>query len=174
LICGSTLEAAVTVTSILCVVDVPAKSRGLLRRALRIAREERAWLTVLQVLDPSRMPSVRGGHDGRFLEAADKDLLALIGEASSEAGMDPLAVRRRVRVGAPVPEILAEAEETDADLVVIGRDSFKRIEDAEVGYESTAARVRAQSGRPVLLLSPDDTTSAEKSIADTFVHAAAS
>jgi nucleotide-binding universal stress UspA family protein len=77
-----------------------------------------------------------------------------------------------VRVGAPVPEILAEAEETDADLVVIGRDSFKRIEDAEVGYESTAARVRAQSGRPVLLLSPDDTTSGEKSIEDTFAHAA--
>lgn len=161
-----------TITSILCVIDRAVESRGVLRRAVSIARQERAWLTVLQVLDPSRMPSARGGHDGKFLEAADKDLLALIGEASSEAGIDPLAVRRRVRVGAPIPEILAEAEETDADLLVMGRDSFTRIEDAETDYESTAARVLAQSGRPVLLLASDDTTSGEKSIADTFAHAA--
>jgi nucleotide-binding universal stress UspA family protein len=166
-----TLETAVTITSILCVVGLPAESRGVLQRALAIARQDRAWLTVLQVLDPSLMPSVRGGHDGRFLKAADQELLARIGEASKEAGMDAMAVRRRVRVGPAVSEILAEAEEIDADLLVMGRDSFKRV-DGNVGDESPAARVRLRSGRPVLLLPPDDTTSGEESSPETFAHAA--
>lgn len=69
-------------------------------------------------------------------------------------------------------EILAEAEETDADLVM-GRDSFTRMEDANVGDESTAARVRARSGRAVLLLPSEDTASDEQSVAETFAHAAA-
>jgi nucleotide-binding universal stress UspA family protein len=118
------------------------------------AERERAALTVLHVLDPLLVQAARIEFETGLLEdSATRDLRAL------------------VVVGAPVPEILAEAEETDADLLVMGRDSFKRIEGADVSYESTAARVRAESGRPVLLLSPDDTTSGERSIADMFPHA---
>ena len=80
-------------------------------------------MTVLHVLDPLLVQAARIEYERGMLESsADKDLQALIARVALTAspGVDPVTVRRRLRIGAPDREILAEAAENSPALLVIG------------------------------------------------------
>jgi nucleotide-binding universal stress UspA family protein len=125
-----------------------------LRAALAIAQQERARPTVVHVLDPLLVQAARIEYEEGLLETAtDKDLRSLIAEAAREAGAAPSAIERLVRVGTPDGEILAEAAEKDANLLVIGTHGFSGAR--RLFFGSTAARVLAQTDVPVLALPPE-------------------
>jgi nucleotide-binding universal stress UspA family protein len=147
-------EAAVTITSILCAVDFSRESPRLVRAALSIAAQERARVAIVHVLDPLLLQAARVEYEQGLLEqAADQDLRALIAEVSQGSGAGVTAIERLVRVGRPDEEILAEAAERGADLIVLGTHGFSGVH--RVFFGSTAARVLAQSGVPVLALPPE-------------------
>jgi len=151
----------VIIQSVLCAVDFSPESPDVLRAAMTVAERERAPLTVLHVLDPLLVQAARIEYEQGMLQAsADKDLQALIVRVATSvgagtgagAGIDPAAVRRRLRVGAPDREILAEGAENPATLLVIGTHGFSGVR--RVLFGSTAARVIARATTPVLALPP--------------------
>jgi nucleotide-binding universal stress UspA family protein len=147
-------EGAVIINSILCAVDFSRESARLLRAAISIARQEHASLTVVHVLDPLLVQAARIEFDDGSLEgAADQDLRGLILEATEGSGIEAAAITRCIRVGPPDAEILAEAAEKDADLIVIGTHGFSGVR--RLFFGSTAARVLAQTTTPVLALPPE-------------------
>jgi nucleotide-binding universal stress UspA family protein len=145
------------IQSVLCAVDFSPESPDVLRAAMTVAERERAPLTVLHVLDPLLVQAARIEYEQGMLQAsADKDLQALIAQVATSAGagvsVDPAAVRRRLRVGAPDREILAEGAENPATLLVIGTHGFSGVR--RVLFGSTAARVISRATMPVLALPP--------------------
>jgi nucleotide-binding universal stress UspA family protein len=154
----------VKIKSVLCPVDFSRESPKVLRAAVTIAERERARLTVLHVLDPLLAQAARIEFERGLLETgADDDLRALIVEATTGTGVDAATVDREVRIGPADVEILMEASEKDADLVVIGTHGLSGIK--RMFFGSTAARVLAQSTRPVLALPPDENAAGEATIA---------
>jgi nucleotide-binding universal stress UspA family protein len=167
------LEAyTVIIQSVLCAVDFSPESPDVLRAAMTVAARERAPLTVLHVLDPLLVQAAHIEYEQGMLQAsADKDLQALIARVATSAGVvggaggvggvgvggvgagvDPAAVRRRLRVGAPAREILAEGADNPATLLVIGTHGFSGVR--RVLFGSTAARVISRATTPVLALPP--------------------
>jgi nucleotide-binding universal stress UspA family protein len=148
------LEAdAVTIRSILCAVDLSPESPDVLRAAMTVAERERVPLTVLHVLDPLLVQAARIEFERGVLESsATKDLEALIAQVAASRGVDASAVRGRLRIGAPDREILAEAAEKPATLLVIGTHGFSGVR--RLFFGSTAARVIRRATMPVLALPP--------------------
>jgi nucleotide-binding universal stress UspA family protein len=143
----------VTIQSVLCAVDFSPESPGVLRAAMTVAQREHAPLTVLHVLDPLLAQAARIEYEEGVLErSTDKDLQALIAQAAAELRIDPAAVRRRLRIGAPDREILAQAGENPATLVVIGTHGFSGIR--RMFFGSTAARVISRATTPVIAIPP--------------------
>jgi nucleotide-binding universal stress UspA family protein len=146
--------AAVTITSILCAVDFSRESPRVLRAAMAVAEREHASLTVLHVLDPLLVQAARIEYEQGLLEtSADRDLRALIAETAKGTSLDLAAVKTRVRIGSPDQEILAEAAENSASLLVIGTHGFSGVR--RMFFGSTAARVLARTTTPVMAMPPD-------------------
>jgi universal stress protein A len=148
----------VTIHSVLCAVDFSPQSSEVLRAAMTIAGREHAALTVLHVLDPLLVQAARIEYEEGVLETStDKDLQELIAKVASGLGVDagPDAakkIRRRLRTGAPDREILAEAVENPATLLVIGTHGFSGVR--RMFFGSTAARVISKASVPVLAIPP--------------------
>lgn len=141
------------IQSVLCAVDFSPESPGVLRAAMAVAEREHATLTVLHVLDPLLVQAARIEYEAGVVEkSADKDLQALIAQAAADLRLDPAAVRRRLRVGAPDREIVAQAGENPATLVVIGTHGFSGIR--RMFFGSTAARVIRRTTTPVIAIPP--------------------
>lgn len=141
------------IPSVLCAVDLSPDSSTVLRAALSFARREQAALEVLHVIDPLRIgPAARDGGTIDALErAAERNLRKLIARVTRDMRVTPGLVQRRVRIGLSDREILAEAAQTDARLVVIGAGARVRFRHSCFG--STVAGVVAQTAVPVLVVS---------------------
>jgi nucleotide-binding universal stress UspA family protein len=143
----------VTIQAVLCAVDFSPESPGVLRAAMAVAEREHAVLTVLHVLDPLLIQAARIEYEQGVLEtSADKDLRTLIAKVAPGLGVDPDTVRRRLRIGAPDREILAEGAENLATLLVIGTHGFSGVR--RMFFGSTAARVIGKASMPVLAIPP--------------------
>ena len=142
-----------TIETVLCAVDFSPESSEVLRAAITIAERERAALTVVHVLDSLLVQAARIEYEEGVLETStDKDLQTLIAKAAAGLGFDPAAIRRRLRIGAPDREILAEAAENPATLLVIGTHGFSGVR--RMFFGSTAARVISKATMPVLAIPP--------------------
>jgi universal stress protein A len=141
----------VTIQSVLCAVDFSPESPRVLRAAMAVAEREHATLTVLHVLDPLLVQAAHIEYERGVLErSTDTDLQALIAQAAADLRIDPATVRRRLRIGAPDREILAQAAENPATLVVIGTHGFSGIR--RMFFGSTAARVISRTTTPVMAI----------------------
>ena len=112
---------------ILCVTE--PRSDATLREAMQLARELGSMLTVLSVVPA-----------GGCRRAAVPDLMAQIHDAEVPRG-DCVPVHPVVRQGPAAEQVLAEAAETGADLVVLGAGE-------------TASRVIRRATCPVITVPP--------------------
>jgi nucleotide-binding universal stress UspA family protein len=164
--------AAVTIETILCAVDFSPASPGVLRAAMTLAHREGVPLTVLHVLDPLLVQAARIEYEEGLIETStDQDLKALIARAAEGLSIDQRAVRRLLRIGAPDREILAQAAEKPAALVVIGTHGLSGVR--RMFFGSTAARVIARATMPVLALPPHELTSATSAAEPSAANASA-
>ena len=137
--------------SVICPVDFSDASRSALRYAAAVADHFGARLTVLAVDDPLLCRRC-GDHPGRAVNwpvTPTTQLQRFCTETLPTVSSGPKTMEFRVAVGTPAPEILREARNFQADLIVIssrGRSGIRKIV-----FGSTTERVLRETSVPVLV-----------------------
>lgn len=129
--------------SLLVPVDLSPLTDRVLARLALLPVAARARITLVHTV-PS---SLALGAQRRATRDA-KDALAQLRLALMDSLPAGVIVKILVSAGSPASEIAAAAEQTDADLVVMGRGSPRELRDAFLG--STAERVIRKARVPVL------------------------
>lgn len=126
---------------------VPTREgRAALRHAAQEARQRRSKLIVVN--------SHRGGRSFDAVEARRfDDELATVKEELDEAGLD-YEVRVLVRGQDPSEDLIAVAEESDADFIVIGLR--RRTPVGKLILGSNAQRILLDASCPVLAVKADE------------------
>jgi nucleotide-binding universal stress UspA family protein len=141
-------------TNILCPVDFSADSERALATALALARATHGHLTLLTVVDPLLSAGAgAAGADEALDEQTQRELQQLLERASP--GMLPASVPAvSVRVGTPAKEILAQADDCNADVIVIGMRGLGGAKRLLLG--STSQHVLERATVPVIVVPPPD------------------
>ena len=97
-------------TSILCAVDFSDVSARALGKAISLANDSGAHLTLLHVTDPLLDAAARAAGSGETIgEQTQQELRALLDQVSPDGVAAPMAVS--VAVGEPAREILRQRSE---------------------------------------------------------------
>lgn len=125
---------------ILVATDLSQRSQPAIRRAAHLAARSQAALSLVHVVDGDSPPEIVNAQS----ERARAWLADHVGEV--EAPLSEVLVR----TGDAHAEILAVADELDADLVVLGAHRRRLLLDAFIG--TTAERLLRVSARPALVV----------------------
>lgn len=141
-------------TNILCPVDFSADSQRALSVALELARVSNGHITIVTVVDALLDAGATAAGARNTLEAQTQaELRALLDRTA--AGDTPAHMPAvSVRVGQPAAEILGQAEESSADVIVMGMRGIGGAQKLLLG--STSAKVLERSKLPVLVVPPPD------------------
>jgi nucleotide-binding universal stress UspA family protein len=149
----------IRVRRILCPVDFSEFSARALDHAVRVASFHDATVRVLHVvptlfesLDPAIVPREELHELPRARAARDLD--AFVKDLSDWH----VTIERSVRAGTPAHEIVAEAEQWSADLVVMGSHGRSGLKHLLLG--SVTERVMHRVGCPVLAVGARETAAA--------------
>ncbi len=138
-------------TSILCPVDFSADSERALRQAITLASASGAHLTLLTVTDPLLDAAARAsGTQGTARAQTQAELRGLFDRLAAGGSTVPIAVA--VAVGRPSDEILKQALDCKADLIVMGMQGHGKADRWIMG--STTQRVLQHTPVPVLAVPP--------------------
>jgi nucleotide-binding universal stress UspA family protein len=139
---------------ILVPLDETTEHEAILPLVADIARQAGATVRLLHVAGPPEAVVAEDGHVLAYIdqEAARLRVQWLDYLRTIEELLPDVALEREVRFGSPLEEILAEAEEFDADLIAVTTSSRKSLKDRLLG--SVAAEVMKRATAPVLLLKP--------------------
>ena len=139
--------------SVLCPVDFSEPSRSALCNAAAVADHFGARLTVLAVDDPLLSEvAANSGHVPSLAEATVHELERFCRETLTGFESGPKTVEFKVRIGKPATEILHEASELRADLIVMS--SHGRSGMGKMFFGSTTERVLRETSVPVFI-TPD-------------------
>ena len=131
--------------NIIAAIDTSAMAEEVLKRAISLAKEENALITVLHCIDSPLFDKLFGDVDGE--EAIRKKIAAKMDALNVEAKVEYLVTITR---GKPSNNIVYESEKLQSDLIIIGAHGKKSIKDAFFG--STAHHVAQKSHLPVLII----------------------
>ena len=137
--------------SILCPIDFSEHAERALAVATQLATEHRAHLTLLHVTDPLLEAAARAaGSADAVSSQTQAELRALFARVAPNGSAPPMAVA--VVAGAPARQILTQATECGADLIVMGMHGAGAAERLIMG--STTSRVLDRARVPVLAVPP--------------------
>jgi nucleotide-binding universal stress UspA family protein len=141
-------------TNILCPIDFSVDSERALAAALALARATRGHVTLLTVVDPLLSAGASAaGADAALDEQTQSELRQLLDRAST--GVPPATMPAvSVRVGNPAQEILAQADDCNADVIVMGMRGLGGAQKLLLG--STSQHVLARATVPVMVVPPPD------------------
>jgi nucleotide-binding universal stress UspA family protein len=141
-------------TSILCPVDFSVHSERALGFALDLAALSGAHLTVITVVDSflDAAANASGTHDALAAQT-QQEIKGLLDRMTASRGQTPPPVGVSVEVGAPAEEILKQADECRADLIVMGTQGLEG--PRRFFFGSTTERVLRESRIPVLAIPAD-------------------
>lgn len=128
---------------ILMATDLSARSDRALERAVSIAREHKAPLSVVHVVDEDLPVAIAHSVQGAATKAIRDHLAAIPGSAETEIAV-------LVTLGRSYEAILSTAEAADSDLIVLGLHREDAFKDRFRG--TTVERVIRFGQRPVLLV----------------------
>lgn len=140
-------------SSILALTDFSSPSRHAVERAANLASAAGARLHLLHVVPSSALERLRAllGSDtapeSELLSHAERQLHSILDHVGEDHGYD---VRARMRAGAVLREIEAEAESSQADIIVAGAHGGDFLRRLALG--TTAERLLRVSKRPVLVV----------------------
>jgi nucleotide-binding universal stress UspA family protein len=129
---------------IVCATDFTARSDLALSRAVLLARQTGARLTLVHAVDPRQ-------SERQVRAQVNRAYVHLLSQVDQGLGSESAAVDIDidVRAGGPLDVIATVAGEADADLVVLAAPQRRRL-DSIVG--TTAERLLRAIGRPVLVV----------------------
>ena len=139
-------------TNILCPVDFSEDSERALATALALARAAHGHVTIVTVVDPllNAGASAAGAH-GVLVAQTQQELQTLLDRAAPGLPSDSVPAVS-IRVGSPAGEILAQADEANADIIVMGMRGLGAAQKLLLG--STSQRVLEKATIPVLVVPP--------------------
>jgi nucleotide-binding universal stress UspA family protein len=151
----ATPEQSLSISQILVPIDFSVHSKNALRYAVPLAQEFHASLHLVYVVEPTIYPADLGfgqvvypNIEEELSEKGAAELKSLIsGEIPAE-----VKASSAVRTGKPHQEILLEAKERQADLIVIATHGHTGVEHMLFG--STAERIVRNAHCPVLTVRP--------------------
>ena len=123
---------------VLCATDLSPRCQRAVARAMLLANQLDAQLTLLHVLDPSQ------GADSAI--SMRQELAQQLSSTGLPVRPD---IRIQLRTGNYVEAIAAVAKESDADIIVLGAQ-HRRPMESPIG--TTAERVIALAGQPALIV----------------------
>lgn len=127
---------------IVCATDFTARSDLALSRAVLLARQIGARLTLVHAVDPRQ-------SERQVRAQVNRAYVQLLSKVDQGFGSESAAIDIDVRAGGPLDVIAKVASETNADLVVLAAPQRRRL-DSIVG--TTAERLLRAIGRPVLVV----------------------
>ncbi|MBB3190208.1 universal stress protein [Halomonas cerina] len=133
--------------TLLFACDLSAENRAAFARAIRLAVDSGARLDVIHVLDPYLPRRVL--HD--LEEAVVADIGATLADLREDYALPEPASLIQTVTGAPYAEIIREAHEREADMIVLGAHRKRGQPDLVSG--TTLARVLRSAPCPVLSVS---------------------
>lgn len=138
--------------NILCPIDFSKDSERALASALALARATSGHVTLVTVVDSLLSAGAEAAGAGEALdEQTQRELQSLL--ERSAGGVPPASVPAvAVRVGKPATEILAQADECNADIIVMGMRGIGGAEKLLLG--STSTKVLERATVPVLVVPP--------------------
>ncbi len=131
--------------NIIAAIDTSAMADEVLKRAISLAKEENAQITVLHSIDIPLFEKLFGDVDSE--EAVRKKIEEKMDALNAEAKVEYFVTITR---GKPSDEIVYESEKLQSDLVIIGAHGKESIKDTFFG--STAHHVAQKSHLPVLII----------------------
>ncbi len=137
---------------IFCPVDGSETSNRGMREAILLARDQKAQLLFLHVVDFSTLTlygPMFGSEFEAFREAGQATLDAAV-EAARVHGFDAQSRLAEIMNGAPGATIVEEAEKFGADLIVMGTHGRRGLSRLLMG--SDASTVLSEAHAPVLLV----------------------
>ena len=142
---------------IVCATDLRVRSNFALNRAVHLARQTGARLTLVHAVDARRSaPRVRAQVNRAYvqlLSMVDQTFgsaaAALSRSIVAAATSPPRATDIVVRAGGPLDVIVKVATEVDADLVVLAAPQRRRLDSI---FGTTAERLLRAMQRPVLVV----------------------
>jgi nucleotide-binding universal stress UspA family protein len=146
---------------VLCPVDFSEASRAALRCAVAVAEHFTARLTVLTVDDPL-LAQVAAHSSPSLTDETERELRRFCGSAIERPSSGGVELAYSVVIGKPAAEILREAGEGRADLIVMS--SQGRSGARKMFFGSTTERVLRETTRPVLVT--PDTALLARALAD--------
>ena len=140
-------------TSILVAVDASDAAQAALRHACDLAKAGSAKVTLLNVIDVSKLLAVAGYETPYPVDAIEimrKDGAQILSDACAICGDYGITATTLTDEGDAVEEILSTAEKTHADLIVLGTHGRKGLSRLFIG--SVAEGVLRRADVPVLVV----------------------
>ncbi len=151
----------INLQSVMVPIDFSENSRKAARYGVEIARDRKAKLYLLHVINQRLIDTVQElslkGYKGDFLEAIRNMLQAREADLRDfvpEGSLEGMEVEYCIRKGKPGDEILRFAAENELQLIVIGTQGRSAIKEALMG--SAARTVVNRAKCPVLVVHPDE------------------
>ena len=139
--------------SVLCPVDFSECSRHALRSAVAVALRGTAALRVMYVNDPLLVAAASAAlHDRRLVKRSARELKTFINVTVPAKTRARLHITSGASVGDPADQILREAGDRAADLIVLGTHGLTGVDRLLIG--STTLNVLQRTKVPVLAV-PD-------------------
>lgn len=138
---GVTLSGVKTVKKILVPTDFSEPSQHALQQAVALARQNRAEIILLHVMEDFYLPAQHVIEHHNFPNLADelrKGCERRLREEAETAG-EGVEIRTKLRQGTPSLEIADEAEKSHVDVIVIASHGAKGLRRFVLG--STTERV---------------------------------
>ncbi|GED23683.1 universal stress protein [Halomonas halmophila] len=133
--------------TLLFACDLSAENRAAFARAIRLANDSGARLDIVHVLDPYLPRRVL--HD--LEEAVVADITATFTDIREDYALAEPASLIQTVTGAPYAEIIREAHERDADMIILG--AHRKRGQPDLVHGTTLARVLRSAPCPVLSVS---------------------
>ncbi len=127
---------------IVCATDFTARSDLALSRAVLLAQQTGARLTLVHAVDPRRPERMVRGQ-------ANRAYVQLLSKVDQAFGSASTAIDIAVRAGGPLEVIARVANESNADLVVLAAPQRRRSDSI---FGTTAERLLRAIKRPVLVV----------------------
>jgi len=139
-------------TNILCPVDFSEDSERALAVALALARATHGYVTIVTVVDAllDAGAAAAGAHDA-LTQQTQQELQGLLDKAAAGLPADSIPAVA-VRIGTPSREILLQADEANADVIVMGMRGVGGAQKLLLG--STSQHVLEKATVPVLVVPP--------------------
>lgn len=131
--------------NIIAAIDTSAMADEVLKRAISLAKEENAQITVIHSIDIPLFEKLFGDVNGE--EKIRKKIEEKMDALNAEAKVEYFVTITR---GKPSDEIVYESDRLQSDLVIIGAHGKESIKDTFFG--STAHNVAQKSHLPVLII----------------------